>query len=128
MGAFLNWQRTTHIIIVRQIEMLFSFLVVLVVLLASGDWGRLNGDYDFICRATGTAYPTNWSVLVDTNDYQNMYGPFNFPQPPWIVRSFDSDSLTWDQASALGGSCNWQMRSCQYRSGPQDNWLLSQYI
>ncbi len=108
--------------------MLLSFLVVLVVLLASGDWGRLNGDYDFICRATGTAYPTNWRMLVDTNDYQNLYDPFNSPQPPWIVRSFDSDSLTWDQTTALVGSCNWQMRSCQFCSGPQDNWLFSQYI
>ncbi len=109
-----------------QIEMLFSYLVV--GLLVSGALAQAPGDEDPLCRATGRSYLTNWRVLVDTNDYQNLYDPFNFPSPPWIIRSFDGDSLTWDQASALGGSCNWQMRSCRYQSGPQDNWLFSQYI
>ncbi len=101
--------------------MLFSFLFV--VFLASGALGQAPGDYDPLCRAAGRSYLTNWRVLVDTNNYQNLYDPFNFPSPHWIIRSFDGDSLTWDQASALG-----QMRSCRYQGGPQDNWLFSQYI
>lgn len=91
--------------------------------------GQAPGDHDATCRtglyANNHIFPTEWRVLVDTYDYQNLYNQLSFPSPPWTANDVDGDSLNWMQL--IGGLCTWSVRTCTQQA-TQNNWLFSQHI
>lgn len=92
-------------------------------------------------------FPSNWEVLVDTYDYENLYDNlFSFGNV-WHPENVDGDFygvrfylelrslllfllfwLQWEQI--IGGSCKWPLYTCSADSPsrPQNNWLFSQFI
>lgn len=104
------------------------FIFVLLGTLRAGLARMAPGDHDETCR-TGrfsgrqNNFQENNVLLIDSYDYSRLYGTGN---SPWMSLDKDGDGNSW--TPNFGGNCQQNMLTCTYRNGPQENWLVSQFI
>ena len=94
--------------------LIFSYSVVTVL-----------GQIDSSCRATNrAAVPTNWRVLLDSNDYSFL---FQSPSPSWLRSDVDGDGM---QFTEIGGLCTRVLSACPSNfvaTGNEDNWVFTSH-
>lgn len=71
--------------------------VISLVLLILQALGQAPGDFNPICRTSASTnqdhiFPNNWTLLLDSYDYQNLYNNITNPPPVWVAMSFDGDN------------------------------------
>ena len=101
------------------------FAVAIVCFLIFSDFVVVvSGQVDSRCRAANrAAVPTNWRVLLDSNDYS-----FLFQSPPsWLRSDVDGDGM---QFIEIGGLCTRALTVCPSNfmpTGSEDNWVFTSY-
>ena len=95
------------------------------VLLFSTFYDTVSGQVDSSCRAANrAAVPTNWRVLLDSNDYSFI---FQSPSPSWLRSDVDGDGM---QFIEIGGLCTRVLSVCPSSfipTGNEDNWVFTSY-
>ena len=83
------------------------------------------GQIDSSCWvANRAAVPTNWRVLLDSDDYSFFFQSLS---PSWLRSDVDGDGM---QFSEIGGLCTRVLKVCPSNfvpTGNEDNWVFTSY-